>query len=144
MRVPGDIVSALLQGHGARWAGLGVAALGGRGGCLAPEGAAGHAWQGGQPRPSDQRGAHGPGADLEPGRDQGQGVPFSQARFCTPAERGGLSQILMERQGAPEGFKGPASAPPPRPPASGSVAMLQASPGTQQSESKLRRQILCG
>lgn len=53
MRVPGDIVSALLQGHGARWAGLGVAALGGRGGCLAPEGAEGHAWQGGQPRASD-------------------------------------------------------------------------------------------
>lgn len=49
MGVPGDIVSALLQGYEARRARLGVAALGGRGGCLAPKIAAGYARQGGQP-----------------------------------------------------------------------------------------------
>lgn len=78
MGVPGDIVSALLQGYEARRARLGVAALGGRGGCLAPKTAAGYARQGGQPGASAQRGAHRPGTDLEPGRDQGQGCPLAK------------------------------------------------------------------
>lgn len=73
MWVPGDIVSALLQGHRARRAGLGMAPPGGRGGCRAREGAAGPAGQGSQPRACAQRGAHVPCADLTPGRDQGQG-----------------------------------------------------------------------
>uniref|UniRef100_A0A8D2ET97 Uncharacterized protein n=1 Tax=Theropithecus gelada TaxID=9565 RepID=A0A8D2ET97_THEGE len=79
MRVPGDIVSALLQGHRARRAGLGVAALGGRGGCPAREGAAGPARPGSQPRACPQRGAHGPCADLAREIKQGQGLlPASQ------------------------------------------------------------------
>lgn len=95
MRVPGDIVSTLLQGHWARRTRLGVAALGKNGGCLAPEGAAGHAWQGGQPRASNQRGAHGPGADLELGRDQGQGCPLAKpgpARRQSAGPESGLGE----------------------------------------------------
>uniref|UniRef100_A0A8C4M024 Uncharacterized protein n=1 Tax=Equus asinus asinus TaxID=83772 RepID=A0A8C4M024_EQUAS len=80
MRVPGDIVSALLQGHRARWAGLGVAALGGRGGRPARDGAAGQARPQNQPRARAQRSAHGPGSDLAPGGNQGQGrLPAGQA-----------------------------------------------------------------
>lgn len=132
MRVPGDIVSSLLQGHGARRAWLGVAALGRNERCLAPEGAAGHAWQGGQPRPSDQRGAHGLRADLEPGRDQGQGCPLAKPGPARQQSVGPESgHVFLERLGAPDGFKAPASAPPPRPTAPGSVSMLRAtaSPG---------------
>lgn len=73
MRVSGDIVSALLQGHGASRAGFGVAAAGGRGGRPARDAAAGLAPKERQPRARAQRGAHGPCADLAPGRNQGQG-----------------------------------------------------------------------
>lgn len=73
MWVPGDIVSTLLQGHGASRAGFGVAASGGRGGFPAWDAAAGLAPQERQPRATAQRGAHGPCADLAPGRNQGQG-----------------------------------------------------------------------
>lgn len=73
MRVPGNIVTALLQGHRARRAGLGVAASGGCRGRPARDGAAGPAPQGRQPCARAQRGAHGPCADLAPGRNQGQG-----------------------------------------------------------------------
>lgn len=65
MRVPGDIVSALLQGHGARRAGFGVTGSGGCGECPVLEGATGPARQESQPRARAQRGAHGPGADLD-------------------------------------------------------------------------------
>uniref|UniRef100_A0A8C8UC80 Uncharacterized protein n=1 Tax=Peromyscus maniculatus bairdii TaxID=230844 RepID=A0A8C8UC80_PERMB len=102
MRVPGDIVSTLLQGHWARRTRLGVAALGKNGGCLAPEGAAGHAWQGGQPRASNQRGAHGPGADLELGRDQGQGCPLAKpgpARRQSAGPESGLGEAGGRRVG---------------------------------------------
>lgn len=60
MRVPGDIVPSLLQGHRAHGAGLGVAASGGCGGRPAWDGAAGPAGQQSQPRARAQRGAHGP------------------------------------------------------------------------------------
>ena len=73
MRVPGNIVTALLQGHRARRAGLGVAGSGGCRGRPARDGAAGPAPQGRQPCARAQRGAHGPCADLAPGRNQGQG-----------------------------------------------------------------------
>uniref|UniRef100_A0A5F9DNR4 Uncharacterized protein n=1 Tax=Oryctolagus cuniculus TaxID=9986 RepID=A0A5F9DNR4_RABIT len=73
MRVSGDIVSSLLQRHRARRAGLGVAGSRGCTGCPSREGAAGLARPKSQPRVSAQRRAHGPCADLAPGRDQGQG-----------------------------------------------------------------------
>uniref|UniRef100_A0A673UZW5 Uncharacterized protein n=1 Tax=Suricata suricatta TaxID=37032 RepID=A0A673UZW5_SURSU len=73
MWVPGDIVSALLQWHRARHAGLGVAASGGCGGRPARDHAAGPAPRECQPCARAQRGAHGPCADLAPGRNQGQG-----------------------------------------------------------------------
>ena len=57
MRVPGNIVTALLQGHRARRAGLGVAASGGCRGRPARDGAAGSAPQGRQPCARAQRGA---------------------------------------------------------------------------------------
>ncbi|EDL06782.1 mCG147194 [Mus musculus] len=100
MGVPGDIVSALLQGYGSRRARLGVAALGGRGRCLAPKTAAGYARHGGQPRASAQRGAHSPGTDLEPGRDQGQGCPLGKPG---PARQQGAGPELSERLGVPDG-----------------------------------------
>uniref|UniRef100_A0A671F8M3 Uncharacterized protein n=1 Tax=Rhinolophus ferrumequinum TaxID=59479 RepID=A0A671F8M3_RHIFE len=80
MRVPGDIVPSLLQGHGAHRARLGVATSGGCGGRTARDGSAGPAGQDSQPRAGAQRGAHGPSADLAPGRNQGQGrLPARQA-----------------------------------------------------------------
>ena len=60
MRVPGDIVSSLLQGHRAHRAGLGVAASGRCGGRPTRDGAAGPAGQDSQPRAGAQRGTHGP------------------------------------------------------------------------------------
>lgn len=79
MRVPGDIVPPLLQRHGARRAGLGVAASGGSGGRPAPDSAAGPAGPESQPRAGAQRGAHGPGADLARGDTKVRG-PFGPAR----------------------------------------------------------------
>uniref|UniRef100_A0A8D2DNZ5 Uncharacterized protein n=1 Tax=Sciurus vulgaris TaxID=55149 RepID=A0A8D2DNZ5_SCIVU len=91
MRVPGDIVSALLQGHRARRAGFGVAASGGCGKCPAREGAEGPAGQESQPRAGAQRGAHCPCADLAPGRDQGQGC-FLASQFPHVSRATGLSR----------------------------------------------------
>uniref|UniRef100_A0A8C6D9Q6 Uncharacterized protein n=1 Tax=Moschus moschiferus TaxID=68415 RepID=A0A8C6D9Q6_MOSMO len=95
MRVPGDIVPPLLQRHGARRAGLGVAASGGRGGCPAPDSAAGPAGPESQPRAAAQRGAHGPGADLARGDTKVRGA-FGPAR--TRARRG---RVRGERAGVP-------------------------------------------
>uniref|UniRef100_A0A3Q2KRV0 Uncharacterized protein n=1 Tax=Equus caballus TaxID=9796 RepID=A0A3Q2KRV0_HORSE len=102
MRVPGDIVSALLQGHRARWAGLGVAASGGRGGRPARDGAAGQARPQNQPRARAQRSAHGPGSDLAPGGNQGQGR--------LPDARGAL---LNRMHVPPQGQQEPQNAPRP-------------------------------
>uniref|UniRef100_A0A8D1HAQ9 Uncharacterized protein n=1 Tax=Sus scrofa TaxID=9823 RepID=A0A8D1HAQ9_PIG len=74
MRIPGDIVSALLQGHRTRQARLGVAASGGRGGCPAPDGAAGLARQESHPRAAAQRRTHGPCADLPRGETKVRGA----------------------------------------------------------------------
>uniref|UniRef100_A0A8C0N6P7 Uncharacterized protein n=3 Tax=Canis lupus TaxID=9612 RepID=A0A8C0N6P7_CANLF len=75
MRVPGDVVPALLQGHGAGRAGPGAAAAARSRGRPARDGAAGLTPQEPRPRAPAQRGAHGPCADLAPGRDRGQGRP---------------------------------------------------------------------
>lgn len=134
MGVPGDIVSALLQGYGARRARLGVAAPGGCRGCLEPKTDAGYARQGGQPRASAQRGSHGPGTDLEPGRDQGQGCPLAKPG---PARQQGAGLEPSERLGVPDGYKALVS----------TLrrylllAWLRCSPRSQQSESKPRKQI---
>uniref|UniRef100_A0A8D0SUP7 Uncharacterized protein n=1 Tax=Sus scrofa TaxID=9823 RepID=A0A8D0SUP7_PIG len=74
MRIPGDIVSALLQGHRTRQARLGVAVSGGRGGCPAPDGAAGLAGQESHPRAAAQRRTHGPCADLPRGETKVRGA----------------------------------------------------------------------
>uniref|UniRef100_A0A4X1U542 Uncharacterized protein n=1 Tax=Sus scrofa TaxID=9823 RepID=A0A4X1U542_PIG len=74
MRIPGDIVSALLQGHRTWQARLGVAVSGGRGGCPAPDGAAGLARQESHPRAAAQRRTHGPCADLPRGETKVRGA----------------------------------------------------------------------
>uniref|UniRef100_A0A8C3YE90 Uncharacterized protein n=1 Tax=Catagonus wagneri TaxID=51154 RepID=A0A8C3YE90_9CETA len=96
MRIPGDIVSALLQGHGTGQAGLGVAASGGRGGCPAPDGAAGLAGRESQPRASAQRRTHSPCADLAWGETKVRGT-FSPARtHCGP-------ETFVRNAGLPSG-----------------------------------------
>lgn len=123
MGVPGDIVSALLQGYGARRAGLGVTTLGERGGCLEPKGAAGYTREEGQPRASAQRGAHGPGTDLEPGRDQGQGCPLAKPG---PARQHGAGPEPRQSSWRAWGAQGASLRPSSE--ATCLVAVLQASP----------------
>lgn len=145
MRIPGDIVPSLLQGHRAHRAGLGAAASGGCGGRPARDGTAGSVGQESQPRASAQRGAHAPCADLAPGRNQGQGrLPTRQALACCRALSLSPGHVHRERAGGPEGLKAPA------PPlfsghlrGSGACG-AQALPSAGQSESKPRKQILCG
>lgn len=129
MRVPGDIVPALLQGHGARRAGLGVAASGARAGRPAPGGAAGLAVQENRPRACAQRGAHGPCADLAPGRRQGQGACRAAG---TPRAAGHPVCAGDASSGPPQGSrrgKAPAPAPPQPPPAQRPVRRLRWAPG---------------
>lgn len=137
MRVPGDIVPPLLQRHGARRAGLGVAASGGSGGRPAPHSAAGPAGPESQPRAGAQRGAHGPGADLARGDTKVRG-PFGPAR--TRARPGTRAR---GEGGGPAGAQAPPS---PAAPRAALAAQRRGSglgePG--RSESKLRKQIRCG
>lgn len=133
MGVPGDIVSALFQGYGAKRARLGVAAPGGCRGCLEPKTDAGYARQGGQPRASAQRGSHGPGTDLEPGRDQGQGCPLAKPG---PARQQGAGLEPSERLGVPDGYKALVSTPCPTLPAPLLVAMLTPQPAKRKQAQK--------
>lgn len=96
MRIPGDIVSALLQGHRTRQARLGVAVSGGRGGCPAPDGAAGLAGQESHPRAAAQRRTHGPCADLPRGETKVRGAARPAGTY---ARRGAqsLSQGCVRR-----------------------------------------------
>lgn len=107
VRVPGDIVSSLLQGHRAPRARLGVAASG----CCrerpARGGAAGPAAQERQPRAGAQRGAHAPCADLVPGRNQGQRrLPAGQALRVPQGAEPEWRHVLGARAGVPKGLVG--------------------------------------
>jgi len=137
MRVPGDIVPPLLQRHGARRAGLGVAASGGRGRRPAPDSSAGPAGPESQPRAGAQRGAHGPGADLARGDTKVRGA-FGPAR--TRARRG---RVRGERAEVPQALRRPASPAATR----AALAARRRDSGLRKpdrSESKLRKQIRCG
>lgn len=104
MRVAGDIVSSLLQGHRAPWARRGVAAAGWCGERPARDGAAGPAARERQPRAGAQRGAHAPCADLVPGRNQGQRrLPAGQALRVPQGAEPEWRHVLGARAGVPTG-----------------------------------------